>query len=758
MLADPTRRLRFSEIIAPAQARRFHSAIQGDLHLDFGRADYWLRFSLYNSSDRELTPLLKILPAFVRSSTLYQGADDRPLQPLRNAGLLRQPLLYQLTLPAHGSEVFHLQLRDNHQLPVSLRLVSWERMLHDNLAATFSNGLTIGAIAILCIFNLFAAAYTRDSLYLWLGSYCGLVLLATAATWGFLSGENTVTAPLNGSLFAAVVLLCLAASLQFALALGVCREAGSPFGEWLLRAGVATCLVCAPLALALDDARAIMLTWLLVPFAAALLLVCPLLAFFRGHSSLMLAYFLSRVGVVILNLFGQIAFNQGLPNIDAVNAIMLAGTSFEAVALTGLLLVRSSRNLRYLGEKREFIAAVEAENRAHSELINHLGHKLRSPIGGILGMTELLNNTPLSLSQRDYVQTLERSARNVLQQLDEAGSTITRYSGVTQLANSLFDLHTLVASCRHDFAAIAEEMGVQLRCSIEGDLASEFLGYPDRLKQLLVQLLNAAFDSCQHSDISLLLSAESGQSGRIRIELRHGGQPLSAEDITMLTAGSSARNRQHYPHPGINLRLALARQLSDSMNGQLQACNHPEGGASVVCTLPLTAADSLDGSAAPACLAGKHLLVADGDPVFCQLTQRQTQGWGLQVQVAGSEHEALALARNQLLLNTPIDALLVDQGLGDNAGIKLIRRIRREALIHGLEAPVAILLCNGPPPPAATLAEAGVRCCLSRPCSGYALRRTLQQELEQVQASALISNGNATAAQVADSDLTPSES
>jgi two-component system sensor histidine kinase/response regulator len=134
----------------------------------------------------------------------------------------------------------------------------------------------------------------------------------------------------------------------------------------------------------------------------------------------------------------------------------------------------------------------EAANEAKGHFLANISHELRTPMNGIIGMTELALDTELSAEQRDLLETSRNSAISLLYLLNDVLDFSRMEAKSVQLDNLPFDLSKLVSETAQRFRNQAKQKGLSLACEISPEIPREVTGDPARLRQILVNLLGNA--------------------------------------------------------------------------------------------------------------------------------------------------------------------------------------------------------------------------------------------------------------------------
>lgn len=417
--------------------------------------------------------------------------------------------------------------------------------------------------------------------------------------------------------------------------------------------------------------------------------------------------------------------NDAFLSVDTAIFIVLTSLPLSATIIS----IGLSQNHRYQIAKESSAlqqhAAEQAEKRAKSELLAKISHEIRTPLSGVLGMTTLLLDTPLSSKQRDYAQTIQGAGNELLGLINKILDISRLESNDIVLNHSQFNTAGLLQECTQAFYNNAHEQQVELTVFSQPQVPEVLLGDPARLRQVLFSILKNAFQRTHNGEIILSAAVEQGNDQTLFVlTVQDSGTPLSDEERHILsTAQLHSKDLLSASFIGGNLDIIIARQLVSLMQGSF-AIQRSAQGTSFTVSIPLKSQQRpVTLVEADLILRQKHILIIDSNTLSQKVLAQQCAEWGMLVSTRTSPTDAVAFLRNKALQGQRFAAILISDTTHKDSAIPFAVRIQLDPLLAA--GSTLIMLTSSSHIDSIAARNAGISHVLIKPVSSSTLKTTL---------------------------------
>ncbi|HLX43292.1 MAG TPA: ATP-binding protein [Bryobacteraceae bacterium] len=355
-----------------------------------------------------------------------------------------------------------------------------------------------------------------------------------------------------------------------------------------------------------------------------------------------------------------------------------------------------------------------------------LNHEIRTPLSGIIGMADLLLETTLDEEQREYVNAARLCAESLFEILNAALEISSLEAGSFKLEDSEFVLKEMVEAAMDHHAMRAESKGLRLFSTFEPGLPETVVGDAPRIRELLGYLLGNAIKFTHSGSVELRVSVEGGE---LAMQVRDTGIGIPADRLDVIFESfRQVDNSLARTYPGLGLGLALARKLTQLMNGRVDVSSEPGRGSVFSVHLPLRepvepVAESKPQPARTG-IAGPLILAVEDNPVGVTVLRHALERHPVRADFAMSGQEALDAAAARRY-----DLVLMDLQMPGMDGLETTSAMRK---LPGYEdVPILALTANTGDDLRERCRQIGMRAFLSKPIKSAELWSAISKFLPQ---------------------------
>ncbi|MCG8617954.1 MAG: response regulator [Desulfobacterales bacterium] len=339
---------------------------------------------------------------------------------------------------------------------------------------------------------------------------------------------------------------------------------------------------------------------------------------------------------------------------------------------------------------RDAKEAAEAASRAKADFLANMSHEIRTPMNGVIGMTELLSDTPLTAEQQEFVGTIGKSAEALLAIINDILDHSKIDAGKMELESIEFNLRPLLEDIADLTAVRVYEKGLEYCTIIHPQTPSYLIGDPGRLRQVLLNLISNAVKFTHQGEIVVetRVTHETRNRAVVKFSVTDTGIGIPAEKVdTLFDAFSQVDTSTTREFGGTGLGLAISRQLTELMGGHISVTSAPDKGS---CFSFTTVFDKPDPEKVRPPLPREKLdhrriLVVDDNDTNRMILREELSRWGCRFEEAPDGHTALDKLNTAAANGKNFDIAIIDMQMPGMDGATLGKTIRETPALNALQ-------------------------------------------------------------------------
>jgi PAS domain S-box-containing protein len=434
-----------------------------------------------------------------------------------------------------------------------------------------------------------------------------------------------------------------------------------------------------------------------------------------------------RTGLAMYDIEEQVVSEEHTRWVNT-NLAPMCNASDEIIGLIGVSWDITERKLNE-AELREAKEQAEAGTLAKNEFIASISHEFRTPMNGILGLSEILKNSPLNPDQSDLLKGIISSAENLLVLLNDVLDFSAIEAGKMEMNFQPFLLDRVLEDIALVVKLKASEKSLEFSIHTGPGVPNHITGDSHRLRQIILNLANNAVKFTDTGNISLQVKVAEKGPGKVylRFEVTDTGMGIPQENISSLfQVFTRVKRDKSKVIAGTGLGLSICKKLTELMGGSIGVDSVVGKGSTFWFVLPFTLTAPQKGTQPQDVMApqqlfkGRRVLVAEDNAINQKIVSFQLKKMGFEIDMTENGQEAL-----ERYNSGSYDLIILDIQMPVLDGYQVAKAIRSREKNTSMHAPIIALTANAMKGDRELYLEAGMDGYVSKPFTFETLQETI---------------------------------